>query len=32
MHGSVIDVPTNMNETQSILPSLPHDDATKDVS
>ncbi len=32
MHGSVINVPTNMNETQSILPSLAHDDATRGVS
>ncbi len=31
MHGSVIDVLTNMNEIQSILPHLPHDDATIDV-
>ncbi len=28
MHGSVIDVLTNMNEIQSILPHLSHDDAT----
>jgi hypothetical protein len=27
MHGSVVNVPTNMNKTQSILPHLPHDDA-----
>jgi hypothetical protein len=26
MHGIVIDVPPNMNETQSILPHLPNDD------
>jgi len=28
MHGSIINVLTNMNETQTILPCLPHDDAT----
>jgi len=28
MHGNVINVPTNVNQTQSILPHLPHDDAT----
>jgi len=26
MHGSVINVPTNVNQIQSILPHLPHDD------
>jgi hypothetical protein len=25
MHGSVINVPTNVDQTQSILPRLPHD-------
>jgi hypothetical protein len=28
MHGSVIKVLIDMNQTQSILPCLPHDDAT----
>jgi hypothetical protein len=28
MHSSVINVPTNVNQTQSILPCLPHDGAT----
>jgi len=28
MHGRVINVPTNVNETQLILPHLSHDDAT----
>ncbi len=28
MHGSVINVPTNVDQTQSILPCLPHDGAT----
>jgi hypothetical protein len=28
MHGSVINVPTNVDQTQSILPHLPHDGAT----
>jgi hypothetical protein len=28
MHGNVINVPTNVNQTQSILPRLPHDGAT----
>jgi hypothetical protein len=28
MHGSVINVPIDVNQTQSILPCLPHDDAT----
>jgi len=28
MHSSVINVLTNMNEIQSILPCLSHDDAT----
>ncbi len=28
MHGSVINVPTNMIQIQSILSNLPHDDAT----
>jgi len=27
MHGNVINVLANMNETQSILQRLPHDDA-----
>jgi hypothetical protein len=31
MHGSVINVPTNMNQIQSILPRLPHDGPTIDV-
>jgi hypothetical protein len=28
MHGSVINVPTNVDQIQSILPHLPHDGAT----
>jgi hypothetical protein len=28
MHGSVINVPTNVDQTQSILPHLPYDGAT----
>jgi hypothetical protein len=28
MHGSVINVPTNVDQTQSILSHLPHDGAT----
>jgi hypothetical protein len=28
MHGSVINVPTNVDQTQSILPHLSHDGAT----
>jgi hypothetical protein len=32
MHGNVINVPASMNETQSILPRVPHDDATIGVS
>jgi hypothetical protein len=28
MHGNVINVPTNVDQTQSILPHLPHDGAT----
>jgi hypothetical protein len=28
MHGSVINVLTNMNQTQLILPRLPHNDIT----
>jgi hypothetical protein len=28
IHGSIINVPSNINETQSILPRLPHDDLT----
>ncbi len=28
MHGSVINVPTNVNQTQSILSHLPHDGTT----
>ncbi len=31
MHGSVLNVLTNVNQTQSILPRLPHDGATIDV-
>jgi hypothetical protein len=31
MHSSVINVLTNMNEIQSILPRLSHDDATINV-
>jgi hypothetical protein len=27
MHGSVINVPANVNETQTILPCLTHNDA-----
>jgi len=26
MHGNVINVPTNVDQIQSILPHLPHDD------
>ncbi len=28
MHGNVINVPTNVDQIQSILPHLSHDDAT----
>jgi hypothetical protein len=28
MHGNVINVPTNVDQTQSILPFLPHDGET----
>jgi len=28
IHGNVINVPTNVDQTQSILPHLPHDGAT----
>jgi hypothetical protein len=28
MHGNVINVLANVNQTQSILPCLPHDDVT----
>jgi hypothetical protein len=28
MHGSVINVPTNVDQTQSILSRLPHDGVT----
>ncbi len=31
MHGSVINVPPNVNQTQSILSCLPHDGATINV-
>ncbi len=31
MHDSVISVPTNVDQTQSILSHLPHDSATIDV-
>jgi hypothetical protein len=32
MHGNVINVPTNVDQFQSILPRLPHDSATISVS
>jgi hypothetical protein len=31
MHGSAINVPTNVDQTQSILLGLPHDNAIRGV-